>query len=811
MLKSKFFLILIPILLNGIQLFSQNYLGSISGVIVDSLKNTPIELANVQLLRDTVVLSSQLTNAEGKFLLGGLPLGKYILKISFIGYTTHTSYIIIDADKKASIGKYRLAEKSYNLNEVQVQSKKELLENLIDKKVYNVGNLVLNPSETALNVLKNIPSVNVNMDGEISIRNNPQILILINGLPSALSANALLGQIQANTISKIEVLNNPGAKYDAAGAGGIINIILKRNRKAGYNGNVSAGGGTRQKYNTGFALNYNTNKLNLATNYSYRYWELTNDLGFFSTNIRPDTTFYYDLKTRWMSKQHTHRINTALDYEINKMNKLSVSGTLDYMKQFSPEDLENRILDENQVISQLYQRKMRQYETTPGLSGAINYHKAFKAAGQELTAGVNYSSAFNSSSLTYDTRDYAPNYMSLATLPRKEEHFPVNGSKLFTVQTDYTHPFSKGNKLETGFKSTLQNLDNQLIAKVYNYQTNNFEIDKIRTNQFLYEEKINALYAVFGGEIKRIQYKFGNRLEHTYLHTNQLATKKDTSQVYLSYFPNFYLLKKLENSQQVQFAYSRRINRPSVSQLNPVTNFPDTLFLGRGNPNLVPEYVYSFETGYTKNWEKLNINSTVYYRKSSNLITGITTQQEDGVAVTVPQNIKSSQSFGLEFISGYKLSGKIGFNGSANIFKRVVDAGNINANFMHSSLSWIAKLNSNISIGKAAEMQFNYNYVSRTLVAQANNVPSYSIDGGLSLSVLKKQGSINLSVSDIFNTLQYSSFSYGDNFTNTTLYKGETRVISLSMSYKFGKVKKEHQAIQNNDPNNTGRPYQDLY
>lgn len=187
-------------------------------------------------------------------------------------------------------------------------------------------------------------------------------------------------------------------------------------------------------------------------------------MGFFSTNIRPDTTFYYDLKTRWMSKQHTNRINTALDYEINKMNKLNVSGTFDFMKQFSPEDLENRILDEKQVATQLYQRKTRQHETTPSWSGELKYQRVFKTAGQELTAAVNYSSSLNSSTLLYDTRDYSPDYIPLATLPRNEQHFPVNGSKLFTAQTDYTHPFSKGNKLETGFKSTMRNLDNELVA-----------------------------------------------------------------------------------------------------------------------------------------------------------------------------------------------------------------------------------------------------------------------------------------------------------------------------------------------------------
>jgi iron complex outermembrane receptor protein len=811
MFKLKFFSILILILVKVIPLFSQNHSGKISGLVVDSLKNTPIDFANVQLLKDTAVLTSQFTIQDGTFSFAGFPSGKYTLKISIVGYENQISYIDFNTKNKDYVGKYSLVAKSHLLNEVQVLGEKALVESLIDRKVFNVDKLILSPSESALNVLKNIPSVDVDMNGIVSIRQNSQVQILIDGRPSTLSAKSLLEQIPANTISRIEVVTNPNSKYDAAGTGGIINIIQKRNRKAGYNGNVNVGVGARQKYNTGFALNYNTAKLNFASNYSYRYWELTNDLGFFSTNLRPDTTFFYDLKTRWMSKQHTNHINTALDYEINKMNKLSVSGTFDYMKQFSPEDLENRILDENQIVSQLYQRKMRQQETTPAFSGELNYRRFFKVAGQELTAGANYSSSLNSSTLKYDTRDYNPNYVPLATPPRKEEHFPLNGSQFFSVQTDYVHPFSKGKKLEVGFKSTMRNLDNELLAKIYNYQTNNFEIDKIRTNRFLYKEQINALYAIFGGEIKNVQYRFGNRIEHTSLNTNQLAIIRDTNQVYFSYFPSFYLLKKLKNSQQVQFAYSKRINRPSISQLNPVTNFPDTLFLGRGNPNLQPEYVQSFETGYSKNCDKVYLGSTFYYRRSSNLITGITIQQENGVSVTVPQNIKSTQSYGLEFTGNYKLSDKIGFNGSANIFQRVVNAGNINADFMNTSLSWVARLNSNVKLTKAAEMQFNYNYVSRMVVAQASNAPSYGIDGSFRLSVLNKQGSFTASVSDIFNTLQYSQFSFGDNFTNTSLYKGESRVINLSMSYKFGKVKKAHEAIRTNDPNNTGRPYEDLY
>jgi outer membrane receptor protein involved in Fe transport len=785
--------------------------GQISGIVVDSQSGKEVEFASVAAIRDSVIVSQTVSDSKGKFALKNLPFGKYQLKVSFMGYETLVIDVAINTTEEVKVGVLKLVSKYIQLSQVDVTIEKEAFENLIDKKAYNLDKWVLRPGETVLNVLKNIPSVDVDMKGMISIRGNLYVQILINGKPSALSASALLEQIPANSIARIEVISNPSARFDAESTGGIINIILKKNRQAGYNGNVNAGGGARQKYNTGVVLNYNTAKFNISTNYAYRYWELTHDMSFFTTNTRPDTTFFYDLNTRWMGKKHTHRINTGIDYEIDKRNSLNLSGTFNYMKQFSPEDLENRFIDENQVATRLYQRKMRQHETTPGWSGGLNYRRTYKKVGKELTAGVNYSSSLNSSTLLYDTRDYTPDYTPLPTPPRSEEHVPVNGSRLFTAQADYIQPLSKGIKLEAGVKSTVRNSDNELVAEIYNYQTNNFEIDRIRTNHFLYQEQINALYAIFVGKIKSFQYQLGNRLEHTYLHTNQLATKEDSNQVYLSYFPSFHLLKKLAKSQQVQFAYSRRINRPTVGQLNPVTDYPDTLFIGMGNPKLVPEYIHSVEAGYGRTWEKASFNSTAYYRRSSNLITGITTQKENGVSIIVPQNIKGSQSYGLELISSYKLSDKIGFNGSANIFQRVVDARNINTNFINSSLTWIGKLNSNIRFNKATEMQFNFNYRSGTVLAQAKNNPIYTIDGSLRRNVLKGQGSLNLSVSDILNTLQYSEFSYGDNFNRSSLYKGESRVITLNMSYKFGKVKKAHEAIRRRDPNNTGRQYEDIY
>ena len=798
--------------IDGHILLERDYLKSgISGTIVDSKSGKEVEFASVVAIRDSVIVSQAVSDTKGKFLLMNLPFGQYQLKVSFMGYETLSVDVSVSQATELRVGELKLTSKSVQLSEVSITAEKQAVEHLIDRKAYNLDKWVLGSGDNALSVLKNIPSVDVDMNGGISIRENSQIQILINGRPSALSATSLLEQIPASSIARIEVISSPGARFDSEGTGGIINIILKRNRQVGYNGNVSAGGGERQKYHAGAVLNYNTSKFNISTNYSYRYWELTHNMTIFSTNLEPDTSFYYDLKTWWMGNRHTHRVNTAVDYEINKKNSLNLSGTYNFMRQFSPEDLENKLLDENRVATRLYQRNMRQHETEPGWSGGLNYRRTYKTVGKELTAGLNLSSSLNSSTLNYNNQDYTPDYVALPILPRIEEHIPVRNSKLFSVQADYIQPLPKGIKLEAGVKTTVRDLDNELVARIFNNRTNAWDIDRVRTNRFLYQEQINALYSVFGGKIMGIQYQFGNRLEHTHLQTSQLATRESFEQVYLSYFPSLHLLKKLASSQQVQVAYSRRINRPTVGQLNPVTNYPDTLFIGRGNPNLVPEYIHSFETGYGKTWKKASFNSTAYYRRSTNLITWITTQEQNGVYVAVPQNIRGSQSYGLELISNYKLSDKIGFNGSANIFKRVVNAENVNADIITSNLIGIVKIGSNIRLGKVTEMQFNYNYRSGTVVAQQKNNPTYTIDGSLRQSILNKQGSVNLGVSDIFNTLQYSWFSYGENFNRNWLLKGESRVITLSMSYKFGKVKRAHEAIRRRDPNNTGRQYEDIY
>ena len=785
--------------------------GSVSGVVVDSKSGKEIEFAGLVILQDTSVVSHTVSDNKGRFIFRNLPLGEYRLKVSFMGYESITIDVPLASIEEVKVGVLKLHNKTLQLSEVNVTVERQAVENLIDRKAYDLDKWVLSPGESALNVLKNIPSVNVDMNGGISIRENSQVQILINGKPSALSASNLLEQIPANSIARIEVISTPGSRYDSESAGGIINIILKKNRQAGYNGNVNAGGGARQKYNAGLVLNYNTSKFNISTNYSYRYWELTHNMSFFTTNNQPAAIPYYDLNTRWMGNKSTHRINTGIDYEIDKKNSLNLSGTLNFLRQFSPEDLENKFLDERQVARRLYQRKMRQQQTTPGLNGALNYRRTFKTAGKELTAGLNFSSSLDSSTLLYDTRDYSPDYTPLPTPPLSERHVPINGNRHFIAQADYIQPLPKGIKLEAGVKSSIRNFDNEFLAEIYDQQNDLWNVDNKRSNHFLFDEHINAVYSVLGGQLKNIQYQFGNRLEHTYLRTNQLATQEDTSRVYLSYFPSFHILKKLVKNQQLRFAYSRRINRPTVGQLNPVMSFPDTLFLGRGNPKLSPEYIHSFEAGFGKIWSKASVNSTAYYRRSSNLITGIISQLANGVSLVEPQNIKGSESYGLELISSCKFSDKIRFSGSANIFKRVVDAGNINTEFTNSSIIWISKLNSNIRLGKLTEMQFNFNHRSRTVLAQQKNDANYSLDGSLVRTLFDGKGSANLSVSDMFNTLQYSWFSYANDFTRAALYKGESRVITLSISYKFGKVKKAHEAIRRRDPNNTGRQYEDIY
>jgi outer membrane receptor protein involved in Fe transport len=367
-------------------------------------------------------------------------------------------------------------------------------------------------------------------------------------------------------------------------------------------------------------------------------------------------------------------------------------------------------------------------------------------------------------------------------------------------------------KLATGLKTTVRNLDDELIVRFFNYPTNAWKIDRLRTNHFLYREQISALYAELGGKIRSFQYQVGNRLEHTDLRTRQIAPEEKFNPVYLSYFPSVHILRKFLKNQQVQLAYARRINRPTVSQLNPVTDYTDTLFIWKGNPNLAPEYINSFEAGYSKTWKKASFNSTAFFRRSTNLITGIITiQGQNGIHVNTPQNIKGAESYGIELISSYKVSDKVSFSGSANIFKRNVNAGNINGDFINSSLSWNGRLSSNIRLGKGTEMQFNSNYRSGTVVAQAKNDPIYTVDGNLRLEVLKKQGSINLSVSDIFKTFRYSGLSYGDNFNDSVLSTYDSRVFSLNMTYKFGKIITAHEGIRRRDPNNTGRQYEDIY
>ena len=803
--SAKKIVLLLSCFISSLLVFSQNRqfqeggappsVGKIRGIIIDNKSKHPIEFATVALykMKDSALVTGAVANEKGVFELSELGYGRYFMKVNFIGY----KLIVIDTlairprAPEINLGAISLHANSEQLDAVEVTVDRGSMQLSIDKKVFNVTKDLINSSGSATDVLQNIPSVSVDIDGNISLRGSGNVTVLVDGKPSGItgsSRQAILSQIPASSIESIEVITNPSAKYDPDGMSGIINIVMKKNKANGFNGSVSASVGTNDKYNTSLNLSYRNKHINAYVNYGYRYDHRTGS-GFSNRqNVFSDTTFYVNNSSSSLKRSESNNVKGGFDFYINDKNTIGASVMYGDGREDNFGSTYYNEYDYLHTLSGFYYRDVPEINHSKNLDYNLNYRKTFSKPKQELTLDATYSDAVSDQRQNFDERDYSLKFDPRNATPLRQIINNDGKNGILTAQLDYTQPIKNGGKFETGYKIINRSIDNDYTSQTLNHSSGIFIPDTAINNEFKYTEQIHAAYGTFSSSIKNFGYQLGLRAEEALTDAKLVTTGENYKKEYFSLFPSVHLSQKLIKDQELQVSYTRRINRPNTRSLNPFKDYEDPYNVRYGNPYLKPEYINSYELSYLKYFKKTVVTATAYYRQTNGIVQRIKTIGDSTISFVTFVNLNSSTSYGLELIDKMDLYKWWNVTASFNFFQNIINGKNVDADLQNNNLSYTGKLLSNMKVWKSMDIQFSANYMGPTATAQGEVKAIFTMDIGLKKDFLKNQLSVAAGVTDITNSRKMNIVSSGTNFQLEMMRRRESRVATVTVTYRFGKM-----------------------
>ncbi|MCX2479675.1 TonB-dependent receptor [Pedobacter sp. MC2016-15] len=769
---------------------AQTGYGKLSGKVLDE-KHANLSYASVSLLKakDSTVIKGSITEDNGTYEFSSLAAGQYIIAINMVGYAKVLKgpYLINDTHKSYTVDQVELVPTSKQLKGVEITSRKPLVERQVDKTVLNIENSVLAAGNTALEILQKAPGVTVDKDGNISLRGKKGVLVMLDGKPTYMSSEQianLLRSTEGNAVQSIELITNPSSKYDAAGNSGIINIKLKKNKNYGTNGSVNAGAGYGRYYkaNTGISLNHREKKFNAFGDFNYSRRKQFHNLDIRRVNETATDQTYFDQTSEGIGPRRNYNFKAGLDYFIDSLNTigLAING------------YNGGGNNETKVLTLIGSQPMRTDSSvkasTPnswtysGTTYNLNYKGTLDTAGQEITADIDYSRYKNNNDNYYEN-----NFLDINGQPYKAPGIFRSAApsevNVFAVKTDYTYPFSKKMKLDAGLKSSVVSTDNNILFE--NFLNNSWQTDALRTNQFQYDENINAAYVNLKREFKSTTVQLGLRGEQTNSKGNSITEQIVSKRHYFNLFPTLFVNQVLSKNNEVGFSYSRRIDRPDYGDLNPFISFVDLYTYGIGNPFLNPQYTNSFELSYSF---KKTINATLGYSHTSDAITRVLLS--DTVQKTLfitSRNLAVKDAYNLNINSPLNIFKWWTTNNNLTVFYNKFSTPNLlGSPYSSGKLAFNANTNHTITLNPSTNIEMSGFYQSSLVEGTLAMKPQYGIDLGLSKSFINKKLMVKLAANDVFNLQRWriTSALPGQNYTVNE--KEESRVFRFTCTYRFG-------------------------
>ncbi|MCB9041592.1 MAG: TonB-dependent receptor [Lewinellaceae bacterium] len=799
-------LLLLTALFQSISLTAQPSAGSLEaellnpariylkGKVVEAGAQAPLSYATVSLFgqADSTLIGGNITDEAGQFSLEVKP-GAYYIVIEFLAFQPKTipNIIVSKGQPEINLGVITLEPEATALEEVIVVGEKSQMQLSLDKKVFNVGKDLASRGGSAADLLDNVPSVQVDVEGNVSLRGGGSVRILIDGKPSGLigmDGASGLRQLQANMIERVEVITNPSARYEAEGMAGIINIVLKKERQAGTNGSFDLTAGYPDNYGAAINLNYRTDKLNLFSNYGIFYRQGPGGGSSYQEVYSGDTTFITQQNNDRLRGGLSQNIRVGADYFFNPRNILTTAFNLRLGNENN--QAETRYRDYLYSLGNptgITLRTDDEQEDETNIEYALTYKKTFEQEGREFTFDARYQDNTEKEGSDLANHYYTPEFEPDGTPDLLQRSDNKESERQFILQADYVHPLGKNGKFEAGLRSSLRNIDNDYL--VTEFTDDEWITLEGLSNNFQYDENIHAAYLMYGNKLGRFSWQLGLRPEYSQVTTRLLQTDEVNDRSYLNLFPSAHFSYELPGQNAVQVSYSRRVRRPRFWDLNPFFTFSDDRNYFSGNPNLDPEFTNSMELGHLKYWDNASLSSSIYYRHTDGKIDRIRTVNDDGTSITQPENLLSEDAFGLEFTASWNPYKWWKLNGDFNFFRAITDGGNLGDSFESDTYSWFARTSSRFTLWNNTDVQLRFNYRAPQETAQGLRKSMYGVDLAASRDILQDKGTLTLSVRDVFNTNRFRFQAEGENFFTANDFQWRARQITLSFSYRLNQKK----------------------
>ena len=771
------------------------------GTILEIETNQPLEYATIILKNtETQKITGGITDKLGNFNIQ-TPKGIYDISVEFISFKTKKIYSQNILASK-NLGIIKLEENGNDLDEIIVISEKSTVDLRLDKKIYNIGKDMTVKGGTASDVLNNVPAVDIDPEGTISLRGNESVRILIDGKPSeliGLNDVNTLRQLPSDAIEKVEVITSPSARYDSEGTAGIINIILRKGKTSGFNGSANATLGDPKNYQTALNLNLRSNKINLFSNLSY------NDggsPGIFDSNITYLTNKIID-STRIENRVYDRNrkslnANVGLEYFINKSSSITASI---FLKDSDEQNISSNTISsfddsDNNLYNSIRIQDEREKNKTSQFS--LNYVNNFNKKGHQLTIDIQHSENRENESAVIT--DIYPETTATDRFSEKQ-----------LIQSDYILPIGENAQFEMGYRGNFENLiaDYVVIAPNLDPRFN-------PSNKLDFVQKINAYYTQFGNKVNNFTYLLGMRVEMTQIDIKLINSNQNFNKKYTNLFPTANIGYKISKERSLTLGYNRRLRRPRSRALNPFENRASEILFYKGNVNLDPTYSDSFDLGYLNKWEKLTFNSSIYYQHSTNNIVRVNSQEirvindkETSIIVRVPINLASEDRVGFEFTTNYTANNRVKLSGSLNFFQFETKgeysydttnpitntAKTISQNFDTKNTSWFTRFDAKITFPWEIQSQTRVMYTGPRNDAQSEVDGLLSVNLAFSKDLFKRKATLVLNINDLFNSRKYNFKNFAPSKENPTnisdqTYQRRIRQISLNFSYRWNQKDK---------------------
>ena len=772
--------------------------GKITGVVLDENTDNPMEFANIAVYnqKDSSLVTGGITNETGQFEIGNINYGEYYLEVNFIGFnSTDVADIVLTRDNKVQdVGEVTLNSSAVSIGEVSVVADKAQVEYKLDKKVVNVSQVISAVGGTAVEVLENTPSVQVDIDGNVSLRGSSNFTVLIDGRPSVLTGSDALQQIPASAIESIEIITNPSAKYEPDGTTGIINLVMKKNALNGLSGIFNASVGTRDKYRGDFTLSYRTEKFNVTAGADFRDERGKGGSYSCSETYSGDTISYLNMDgTRW-DKRKGHNFKGGVEWFASDNTTFGIQGRVGSRERYNtgggrthaytnfggPEDFS--ITEETSTRTNDY------YSTT------LNFQHKFNGEGHQIDAMAYYSDETGDdnevegeiwSDLNFEYDENNPVYVERVSTVEGEDESE------FRFQVDYVYPFSEDGRLEAGMMSRIEDEKESLDFRDYDQNSDQWVPNEQFSSSTDFRRDIHAVYTTYTNKIGGLSYMAGLRGELTLRKIDNTNAQAVSELNRFDLFPTVHISYPIGENNEFMSSFSRRINRPGGWDLDPTPNYFNRYTIRFGNADLKPEYTNSYELGYMRRFGRSYLSLDAFHRVTNNKIDRYSVLGDDGVYSLYTDNFDKDYATGLELTGNVNFAKWLIVNASTSMYRYRITGTLEGASVDRTSTNWTGRVNATFRFSDNSRMQIQGFFRGPSVSAQRDRDAMIFTNVSYRQDFMKKKLTATVSVRDPFGTARFEGESYGENFKRWFRWEREPRVVMLTLSYKLNNFKED--------------------